>query len=174
MPIGILGDTIRPKDTCPIRPQTLPENTKTTTTPDRAMDNDPGSPTTARALDDYLLARSTLARLVADTPRVPERDPDDHTDEDRAVLRARLKNMAADALAHLDAMHQDAARCMQVLAKTVQQLEKDDRTLHFALPLVDESLGLLDTSRARLGQALRTMATAEAHIHCPGEFAVGL
>lgn len=61
------------------------------------MDNRPGSPTTACTLDDYLRARSTLARLVADTPRVPERDPDDHTDEDRAVLRARLKNMAADA-----------------------------------------------------------------------------
>ena len=122
--------------------------------------------------DAYLRARSTLARLVADTPRVPERDPDDHTDEDRAVLRARLKNMAADALAHLDAMHEDATRCMQVLAKTVQQLDEDDRTLHFALPLVDESLGLLDTSRARLGQALRTMATAEAHIHRPDEFAV--
>jgi hypothetical protein len=136
------------------------------------MDNDPGSPTPARALDAYLRARSTLAPLVADTPRVPERDPDDHTDEDRAVLRARLKNMAADALAHLDAMHEDATRCMQVLAKTVQQLEEDDRTLHFALPLVDESLGLLDTSRARLGQALRTMATAEAHIHRPDEFAV--
>ena len=126
------------------------------------MDKHSGSPTTARALDDYLRARSTLAPLVADTPRVPERDPDDHTDEDRAVSRARLKNMAADALAHLDAMHEDATRCMQVLAKTVQQLEEDDRTLHFALPLVDESLGLLDTSRARLDQALRTMATAEA------------
>ena len=109
---------------------------------------------------------------VGIAPRVPERDPDDHTDEDRAVLRSRLKNMAADAMAHLDAMHEDATRCMQVLAKTVQQLEEDDRTLHFALPLVDESLGLLDTSRARLGQALRTMATAEAHIHRPGEFDV--
>lgn len=97
MPIGILGDTIPPEDTCPIRPRTLPENTNTTTTPARAMDKRPGSHTTARALGDYLRARSTFARLVADTPRVPERDPDDHTDEDRAVLRARLKNMAADA-----------------------------------------------------------------------------
>ena len=126
------------------------------------MDNHSGSPTTARALDDYLRARSTLACLVADIPRVPERDPDDHTDEDRAVLRARLKNMAADALAYLDAMHEDATRCMQVLAQTVQQLEEDDHPLHFALPLVDESLDVLDTSKARLGQALRTMAAVES------------
>jgi hypothetical protein len=40
--------------------------------------------------------------------------------------------------------------------------------LHFALPLVDESLDVLDTSKARLGQALRTIATAEAGIHRVG------
>ena len=34
---------------------------------------------------------------------------------------------------------------------------EDDHTLHFALPLVDGSVDMLGTSKARLGQALRTM-----------------
>lgn len=123
-------------------------------------------------LSDYPQARADLARLVVGVPRVPERDPDDHTDEDRAVLRARLKNMAADALAHLDAVHEEATRCMQFLAKTMQQLEEDDRTLFFALPLVEESVDYLDTSEKRLGQATSTIATAEARTHHPNEFAV--
>jgi hypothetical protein len=60
--------------------------------------------------DAYLCARYNLARLVAGVPRVPECDPDDHTDEERAVLKARLKNMAADALAFLDAMYEDSSK----------------------------------------------------------------
>lgn len=123
-------------------------------------------------LGDYPQAKADLARLVVGVPRVPERDPDDHTDEDRAVSRARLKNKAADALAHLEAVREESTRCMQFLAKTVQQLEEDDRTLFFALPLVEESVDYLCTSEMRLGQATRTIATAEAHIHCPNEFVV--
>ena len=139
------------------------------------MDKHPTSPALDQpptGLRDYPQARADLARLVVGVPRVPERDPDDHTDEDRAVLRARLKNMAADALAHLDALHEEATRCMQVLAQTVQQLEEDDRTLFFALPLVEESLDYLDTSEKRLGQAMRTIATAEVHIQRPNDFDV--
>ena len=104
---------ISPKDTCLIHPQLLPENTNTTNTPARPMDNQPGLPTTACTLDDYLPARSTIERLVSDTPRVPECDPDDHTDEDRAVVplptatthRAAMDTTAPSlllrALAHL-------------------------------------------------------------------------
>ena len=45
---------------------------------------------------------------------------------------------------------------------------EDDHTLHFALPLVDESVDMLGTSKARLGQALRTMAAVESRIHNVG------
>lgn len=116
----------------------------------------------APGCDDYD-ARSNALMSMLGTPlgQLPEEDPDDHTPPTRSEQMQRIKNKIERMLAKLDTMRAGLVTHVSVMAGIVNGLEQNpEASAAFALPLVEEANGTLDTATMHWAACVATLQTA--------------
>lgn len=116
----------------------------------------------APGCDDYD-ARSNALMSMLGTPlgQLPEEDPDDHTPLTRSQQIQRIKIVFEEMLSNLDTMRAGLSTHVSVMTGIVRGLEQNpEASAAFALPLVDEARGTLDTATMHWAACVATLQTA--------------